>query len=596
MTFSPIVMGSGMNGFSFITRTREQQQSTFDRSPAIDRDVQAFKTRIGSISTAEELVSDRSVLKVALGAFGLDDDINNRAFIQQVLESDLSDDRSFANRLGDKRYLAMARTFGFNSPDGPQMPENSARLQLEGIDGVDDLLSPLNRSVLRGALQQFGLQGNESNTYFLRQVLESDLSDTNSFVNRLGQPEWTKFAQALDFGASKSDGTAVENFVSDFAAAFESGLTAEKLVDDTSLRTAAVAMFGLPNDDPALLRKILESDGTNPSSFVNLKGDARYRAFSDAFRFGWPDINDMAGADDLLGNSIVLADALETFDVSNPGTDRLRDILNSNLSDPTSMANQPENTPWLAMAQAFQTGWPDTESPAEAFVTQMREGGKVDNLEGGYTVAFDSKLREATMDLYGIAKPNRDIIFVQKILDTDLSLEKSRLTFVSDPNLRVMAEAFAFNTGDTGRNYPEGFADAISRRFLDRQFEASIGETDPNMRLALALERELETMVNSTRTNDGRLYSILGSPPLREVFQTAMRLPASFASIDIDQQHDVLKARMESQFGITEVGDFLQPEKLEELRSQFLTFSDLLSSGNGGNATSNALQILMRGG
>lgn len=70
------------------------------------------------LETAEALVSDYRSLSVALTAFGLENDLPNKAFIRKVLESDLGDPKSFANRLSDKRYRKLAEAFSFGEPDG----------------------------------------------------------------------------------------------------------------------------------------------------------------------------------------------------------------------------------------------------------------------------------------------------------------------------------------------------------------------------------------------------------------------------------------------------------------------------------------------
>ena len=44
-----------------------------------------FEDKIASVTTAEDLVADRRLLSVALGAFGLDGDINSKFFVQKVL-------------------------------------------------------------------------------------------------------------------------------------------------------------------------------------------------------------------------------------------------------------------------------------------------------------------------------------------------------------------------------------------------------------------------------------------------------------------------------------------------------------------------------
>ena len=113
MTFQPVVPFRGLVGWTFLKRTLENQQEAFRKSPEIVRDADYFRARIGSVGSAETLVSDRRLLRVALGAFGLDADIDNRFFIRKVLEDGTLDRDALANKLADKRYLEFSRAFGF---------------------------------------------------------------------------------------------------------------------------------------------------------------------------------------------------------------------------------------------------------------------------------------------------------------------------------------------------------------------------------------------------------------------------------------------------------------------------------------------------
>lgn len=113
MTYQPVVPFGGYAGWAFMERTRETQQAAFDNSTQIKRDVDYFAEKIGEVKTAEELVGDRRLLQVALGAFGLDEDINNKYFLQKVLEDGTLEDDALANKLSDKRYYALAQAFGF---------------------------------------------------------------------------------------------------------------------------------------------------------------------------------------------------------------------------------------------------------------------------------------------------------------------------------------------------------------------------------------------------------------------------------------------------------------------------------------------------
>ncbi|PQO22869.1 flagellar protein [Rhodobacteraceae bacterium WD3A24] len=120
MSFQPVIPLGGLGGWRFLQRTQENQQETFAASARLQRDVAHFRDRIGDIGTAADLVEDRRLLRVALGAFGLQDDINNTFFIRRVLEDGTLDRTALANRLTDRRYRAFSEAFGFgNAPLPP---------------------------------------------------------------------------------------------------------------------------------------------------------------------------------------------------------------------------------------------------------------------------------------------------------------------------------------------------------------------------------------------------------------------------------------------------------------------------------------------
>jgi len=116
MSFSPVVPLPGLAGWRFLDRTGEAQRAAFVKNPALERDTTYFRSKVAEIGSAEALVSDRRLMQVALGAFGLDADINNRFFIRKVLEDGTVARDALANRLSDKRYLALARAFGLGDP------------------------------------------------------------------------------------------------------------------------------------------------------------------------------------------------------------------------------------------------------------------------------------------------------------------------------------------------------------------------------------------------------------------------------------------------------------------------------------------------
>jgi len=115
MTFQPIIGAGGYGGWRILEATQVRQRETFDRSPVLARDIEYFRANIENARTAEDLVKDRRLLTVALGAFGLRDEIGKKAFIQKILEGGTDDPRSFANRLGDPRFQALAKAFDYGN-------------------------------------------------------------------------------------------------------------------------------------------------------------------------------------------------------------------------------------------------------------------------------------------------------------------------------------------------------------------------------------------------------------------------------------------------------------------------------------------------
>lgn len=120
MTYQPVIPTIGLSGWKFLDRTLEVQKHTHANSAAILRDTDYFKENIGKIDTAEQLVSDRRLLRIALGAFGLSDDIDNKFLVRKVLEEGVLDPSSLANKLSDSRYAAFSKAFGFGDFDTPR--------------------------------------------------------------------------------------------------------------------------------------------------------------------------------------------------------------------------------------------------------------------------------------------------------------------------------------------------------------------------------------------------------------------------------------------------------------------------------------------
>jgi len=116
--FQPTAGIGGLPGWFVLQRTEARQREVFERSPVIERDVDYFRENISKALTAKDLVNDRRLLTVALGAFGLGDEINKKAFVEKILDEGTEESDAFANRLNEPRFKALAEAFGYGNIQG----------------------------------------------------------------------------------------------------------------------------------------------------------------------------------------------------------------------------------------------------------------------------------------------------------------------------------------------------------------------------------------------------------------------------------------------------------------------------------------------
>jgi hypothetical protein len=120
MSFQPVLPLSGFAGWSFLKKTMARQQAAQQSVPAQVRDETYFRDKIGKVKTAEQLVSDKRLLRIALTAFGLEADVNSKAFVQKILEGGTLKEGSLANKLADKQYQKFSAAFGFGDYSTPR--------------------------------------------------------------------------------------------------------------------------------------------------------------------------------------------------------------------------------------------------------------------------------------------------------------------------------------------------------------------------------------------------------------------------------------------------------------------------------------------
>lgn len=221
------------------TLARVASQATTKREAAY------YNANIGKVKTVDELMGNYQLYSYAMKAYGLEDFTYAKAFMKQVLTSDLSDSSSFANRLNDPKYKAIAAAFNFGTSTTSTAQTSSTLTTMFGsstsddttddtsdasiglyqqsftdeetaaktasdnydsaigsVKNVDDFLSDtdLTDYVLKG----YGIDPTNISTSFLKSMLTSDVSDPTSFVNVNGSTADKAMAAQFNFNADGS--------------------------------------------------------------------------------------------------------------------------------------------------------------------------------------------------------------------------------------------------------------------------------------------------------------------------------------------------------------------------------------------------------
>lgn len=182
------------------------------------RDADYYRENIGKVSSVDEFLDDYRLYSYAMKAYGLEEMTYAKAFMRQVLDSDLTDANSFANKLTDTRYRDFASAFSFT----PSTATAQTETQLDSIIGlysataanagaalkeetryynvvIDTVTSAdqlINNDRLRNyVFTAFGIDPNTYSREVVRGVLGSDPDDPASYFS-------------TEFGARETDAVA----------------------------------------------------------------------------------------------------------------------------------------------------------------------------------------------------------------------------------------------------------------------------------------------------------------------------------------------------------------------------------------------------
>jgi hypothetical protein len=216
--------------------------------------------------------------------------------------------------------------------------------------------------------------------------------------------------------------------------------------------------------------------------------------------------------------------------------------------------------------------------------------GKIDTAE---QLVADRRLLNVTLGAFGLENDINNKFFIQKVLADGTFKTDALANRLANKQYQKLSATFGFGDLAVPRSKLSDFADKILAQYKARQFETAVGAQNDTLRLALNLQRELPDIAGKANSSENaKWFSIMGSTPLRTVFQTAMGLPASTATLDLDQQLTIFKTRAKAQFGADTVSQFADAKAMDGLIRRFIMRSeaDAFAQSGAGNAALTMLQ------
>jgi hypothetical protein len=115
---SLVGFGSAITDYAVATKNKAQLGKTVNKQPEVSANVAYYQANIGNVESVDDLLKNRKLLTVALGAYGLESQVDAKGLLRKLLTEDPAASTSLARKTSNTRYLAFAQAFAGLSTDG----------------------------------------------------------------------------------------------------------------------------------------------------------------------------------------------------------------------------------------------------------------------------------------------------------------------------------------------------------------------------------------------------------------------------------------------------------------------------------------------
>ncbi|MGB3536771.1 MAG: DUF1217 domain-containing protein [Mesorhizobium sp.] len=520
---------------------------------ATQAEVDYFNANIGKVKSIVDLLSDKRLLTFAMAAYGLDATTEQPSKIQAMLAGGVSDPNSPANQLSDKRYAAFVSAFDFAAYGAdtttrdaviattPALytqssdPDNAYfRANIGSVKSVNSLLA--DSRLLRYSMAAYGLDSSKESLDRVRTMLLGGISDPNSPANQSGDKRYVAFVTAFNFADYGADATSrpeaseqtvryhVENTNPEtayFRANIGKVTSARDLMADTRLLTYAMAAFGLDasTESTDTIKRMLTNGPGDPSSTANLLLGAkfdRYAAFAAAFDF-------------------------PTYGAQ--ATSR------SEVMDATPTAFTRMNALGLVGPSDEQV-----KADTDYYTANITKVTSIDDLMA------DKRLLNYALSAFGLDPQTENTARLRTLLEGGVRDPDSPVNKLNDTRYKAFVSAFNFEQYGEDTTTTNPTQQQTVDKYLRQTLEEDAGKTNEGVRLALNFQRKAPDITN--------WYDVLADKALATVVRTALGLPDSFATADIDKQAALFESKLD-------ISDFTDPVKLSKFLTRFTSLYEV---------------------
>lgn len=191
---------------------------------------------------------------------------------------------------------------------------------------------------------------------------------------------------------------------------------------------------------------------------------------------------------------------------------------------------------------------PVTKRETEYYLANITKAKSIEDFLG------DDRLFKYAMKAFGLKDMDYAKAFMRKVLKEGVEDSDSFANSLTDKRYLEFAKTFDFEGFGTTATVFSRAQQGTVDKYLRQTLEEDAGKQNEGVRLALYFERKAPSLTS--------FYQVLADPALAQVVRTALGLPDSFASADVDKQVALFASRID-------IADFKDPEKLSKFMQRF---------------------------